>query len=688
MRISLSVVLMLGLAAAATTRAAAEPVSGSVSSGGGANKIPIGGAAVAVYQVQTSGPREIAAGTADQNGNFSFNAPVVANNGIVYVIARKAPHTEFMTVIGGMDLTGLAVNEMTTVASAYALARFLDNGALPQRQFTYLPLLVAAGMAENLVSAKTGMPSDVIRQPPNAKETNAWYELGTLANMLAPCVRNPNGSICADFLRLSGANTTLGAIWSVARHPTRNVGPLFAVSETTKIYEPYLNASAQGPDAGNALMRLDAFTLAVKFNATGRVENGAEVCPFGGAGNVAFDARGYAWITNNVVQGTPGSSHCQIVLKPNGRPADGAAGTPSSPLTGGGLLGQGFGIGLDPNGHVWSGNFGWGDVDPQKPDGSAGGSVSRFDLSGRPLSGDHGIVDSVNRVQGVVSDSAGNIWIASYGNNCVGFFPKGRAHPDPSTGQDNWPCYVTVNPATNQPYAGTFDVRIDSQGAGWVSYTGSSVVSKFVVQGEQLAHQFTRPAGDNAHAKGMAIDTQDNVWIASGGEDAVYAYDSSGAPLAGQPFKGGGILAPWGIGIDSDDMIWVANFAHPVQKDVKYHVSQLCGVNLAKCPPGLKTGDPITADTGYTLPSGGDEVRLHDGKPLYYPYTEKSYKPMMRTTSCQPDMAGNLWCMNNWKPDAANDVTSNPGGDGVIVFIGLAAPVKPESYSAPPTSPF
>ncbi len=36
------------------------------------------------------------------------------------------------------------------------------------------------------------------------------------------------------------------------------------------------------------------------------------------------------------------------------------------------------------------------------------------------------------------------------------------------------------------------------------------------------------------------------------------------------------------------------------------------------------------------------------------------------------DRAGNAWASNNWKPSALNDLTVNPGGDGVVVFIGLA----------------
>jgi len=45
----------------------------------------------------------------------------------------------------------------------------------------------------------------------------------------------------------------------------------------------------------------------------------------------------------------------------------------------------------------------------------------------------------------------------------------------------------------------------------------------------------------------------------------------------------------------------------------------------------------------------------------------------MRATSAQIDMAGNVWVANNWKPNFLDDVAFNPGGDGIVIFIGLAS---------------
>ena len=48
---------------------------------------------------------------------------------------------------------------------------------------------------------------------------------------------------------------------------------------------------------------------------------------------------------------------------------------------------------------------------------------------------------------------------------------------------------------------------------------------------------------------------------------------------------------------------------------------------------------------------------------------------MMRCTEVNIDQAGNLWFINNWKPDFYIDtIGGNPGGDGIIIFVGLAPP--------------
>lgn len=626
-------------------------LTGVVSSGPAKGAKPVRGARVSIYRAGVGAPVLLGETVSNARGQFSLNLlPQQGAEETRYVVASDG-RTELMTVLSASDRPRVRVNEMTTVAAAYAMAQFFDGKVIGGKP---LPLRVAAGMFRNLAAPDRGEVSNVLRRSPNADQTNARRLMATLSNVLAKCVRNGAIDNCVPLFTATGAATTLEAAISIAHNPANRVHEIFALGNEVQPFKPALMAS-QGPDAPNELMRLDAFTIAVKVNRTS-AKSRKESCPFAGTGNLVFDDRGYAWVTNNVVAGTTKSANCFAVLKPDGAPADGKAGTPTSPLSGGGVLGQGFGIGRDPSGNIWAGNFGWGGVNPV-------GSVSKFSSDGKALSpSPNGFVSTLDRVQGTAPDQSGNIWMASYGNNRVQVFPAGNPYTD-------YPFYADEN---TEP----FHIMIDDAGAAYVSYTGTSALSKFTYSPSGITRVATAAIGSDANPKGIGLDSTGHVWATAGAESLVYLFDSNLNPQGS--FDGGSINGPWGLSVDSKDNVWVANFGLERQLPLKYRVTQLCGTNTANCPAGKQTvGAGISPTTGWTLPSGGDQVRLASGKPLYYPLNVRSYKPLMRATTTQIDMAGNVWVTNNWKPSGANDLLLNPGGDGLVIFVGMAAPVAP-----------
>ncbi|HEV7429243.1 MAG TPA: hypothetical protein VGQ46_23055 [Thermoanaerobaculia bacterium] len=73
--------------------------------------------------------------------------------------------------------------------------------------------------------------------------------------------------------------------------------------------------------------------------------------------------------------------------------------------------------------------------------------------------------------------------------------------------------------------------------------------------------------------------------------------------------------------------------------------------------------------------SAGCPVTVHNGDPLLRPRQTSRPHPMMRTTGVNIDAAGNIWTCNNWKPNFDNDtIAGNPGGDGMLIWVGLAKP--------------
>lgn len=634
-------------------------INGVVSTGGGSTPIAISSATVVIYQIQSGTPSVVAQTTSDGAGNFSAKVPTnsantTSNPITYYAVASKSPSIQLIASLGTGPLTAVRINELTTVASAYAFAQLFRDDYLITG--SSLPLSIAAGMAENLVSAQSGSASTVIQTSPNGYETNTWSALGTLANVLAGCTQGVENA-CTNLFALTPSasgitpTNTLQAIVNIALNPAVNVSGIYNLGSVVTSYTPALTAN-QGPNSSAPLQKLDAWTMAVKVNNTG-----SSACPFGGPANVAFDVNGYAWINNNVIQGTPNSTNCLVVLKPNGQPANGlvngSTSTPNSPITGGGILGSGFGIAIDKLGYIWSGSFGWGNNLPTT------GAVAKLSSLGVPVSPDAGYTAGLLRVQGTAVDQSNNIWMASYGNNAVVVYPNQTTTPI---------SYVDSN---TEP----FGMAITTDGYAWVTYTGSDTVSKLRYSNGGISKLFTVTLPSGSNPKGVALDSLGNAWVAAGSTSTVYAINSSGTIVG--TYTGQGINGPWGVSLDANGNVWVANFGTSTPS-ARYSVVQLCGAT-SKCPSGVLMGSAITPSTGYTLPSAGSQVLLNSGQPLYGTGAPPSYLPLMRLTSVNADMAGNIWAANNWKPSGLNDILLNPGGDGMVIFVGVAAPTKAPS---------
>jgi len=615
-------------------------------------KLRLPGAVVNLYAATGTLPRLLGTATTNGAGVFKIKnddlSPVM--NGIFYVTADIGNGIQLVSVLGPELPEFVTLNELTTVAAGYALAQFTHEGLISGNEFA---LQLAAGMNDNLVSSRTGGSSPVLRSAPNGDQTNSWRSTRSLANLLAGFVQNQGAGVDVLFALTTppgGLPPTnlLQAMSNLCRNPAQNVIDLYDLAQAMNVYSPAL---FQAPDV---------WTIVVKVNDTGSDKH-----LFGGPANLVFDARGYAWITNNVMQGTPNSSRFNVVLQPNGRPADGKRGTPKSPLFGGGILGAGFGIGLAPDGTVWMGNFGWG-AQVFMPSADGNGSISQFSADGQPLSGPKGFQGGPIRAQATTPDALGNIWITSYDNDRVYVFPNG----DPNSS-------FYFQEETN---AGPFNIQIATDGTAWVSNSGGltsdgpSSVARYAIQNGQLVQIFQNtPGGIFTGLKGIALDSQGQAWVASQGGNCVCLFNDQGVML--NSFSGGGMNSPWSTAVDGDDNVWVANFG-PTTAGNNYSeacVTKLAGSNPDTRPPGLNTGDPISPSMGYTLPSAGDQVRLHNGEPLYGQGRPPCFSPLQRVTSVSIDRAGNLWAINNWKPQIDFDIL-NPGGDGICIFVGLAKP--------------
>jgi hypothetical protein len=125
-------------------------LAGTVSSGAGPSAVGIAGADVTIYQARRGAPKVLATATADQDGAFSVALHGKDDDGIRYAVARKGRSVELAAVNGSGTPPAITINGMTTVATAYAMAQFLNKGEIagkPQPQQVAARLRATPGLA-------------------------------------------------------------------------------------------------------------------------------------------------------------------------------------------------------------------------------------------------------------------------------------------------------------------------------------------------------------------------------------------------------------------------------------------------------------------------------------------------------------------------------------------------------------
>lgn len=574
----------------------------------------------------------------------------------------------------------VSLSERQTVATVYCCAGFLrlvgDEVVLsdPQRA-----LHLALGMKRNFIAAG-GKISKVIQSSPNGLESNSYALFNFLGN-LAYYTLTDDG-VYDRLLSLTGADSLLTSLLTLARRPFTEVAAIYGlIGDREQIFEPSL-PSLKKP----ASPVPHQWTLTLKFN-----DSGAENFMIAGIGYAVFDANDRLWLANNVRQGTPNSSTYCVVLEPDGSPA------PFSPLFGGGLLGAGFGVAVDRKGETIAyGNFGWGPME-QNPQH---GSISLFSHRGEALSPSEGYTRGLSRVQGLEYDCHGNLWITSWGTQdpmpptASRYDFKGRSS-GVAVYLDGDPEQVLVHEFGN-PHHLTFDLVTDAEGSCYVSNAGDkehgirSSVRKLRIEGDRLKEvarwesEYISPHAKEKGPEHRGFETFRQITLGPKGDVFLVAVVSNrviqlNRDLEFQRDFTVNLHGPWGITFDPAGTMFVSNFTQAWDEREET-------LKLRNGPFGvtvIRDQDENTAEL-MTVPTGGEEVTLANGLPLYgnnaqgpkgHDLPLACFDPIMRLTGSRVDRAGNLWSCNNWKPSADIDLLKgNPGGDGMVVFVGVAEP--------------
>ena len=578
--------------------------------------------------------------------------------------AGNNPAIALITVVGSKPPAKVVINEMTTVASVWTNAQFLDDTTLRGQS---LSLRIAAGNVPNLVDLETGGWGDAIQNPLNGSQTPTMANFATLADLLSGCVTRVKADACGSLFAAAAPpsgglpTNTLNAAESIALYPWHEPGKIYdllrqfyQVSPSNHMlavpYMPYLNWAPS------------AWVLALKFDGGG----------YRAGGKAMFDSEGNLWVGDNFSVGWQGQDSLwqghATKFAPNGKPLSPI----TTGFTGGGMEGGTFGAAVDARDNAWFSTYG-------------SKSISVFDKNGKPLTPPEGINfgGRLGLMPGVIVTPSGDVWVLGVEKRQLVHFPKGDLTKGEIVceGDSAEPCKSFLAP---------FHLGIDQQDRIWVANSGVDHVTRFPASDPSKAENFKTGINNS----GLGIDSQGNVWItnrfgtgllgmahlidmgihlkAEGVESAsdyltktmsqqkggtidggsVTLLRPDGTPYPGSPFKSGGLPGPWAVAVDGNDNIWISNFAAASSP-----IAELCGVHTEHCPPGVHTGGLISPPNGYV--GGG----------------------LQMLTDIAVDPAGNVWAMNNWQDidscvsTPSEALSTRCGGQGVVIFYGLAKPV-------------
>ena len=634
---------------------------------------PIAGSTVILFAASGGAPKQLAQTTTGADGSFVLVAPdapdadtslyLTAKGGRAAADKGSGPNDAIalITVLGGTAPIRVTINEMTTVASVWTHNQFIDGTTIKGLP---VQLKIAAGNVPSFVDLATGGWGATIQDPLNSGQTTTMANFATLADALAGCVTRVTPDACSKLYAAAQGpvgtppTDTLAAAEAIAKNPWYQPERVFALLDTIYPvpagknlrpvpYMPYLQFAPS------------AWVLPLKFDGGG----------YRAGGKAMFDSEGNLWVGDNFTIGWQASDALwqghATKFDPNGKPL--------SPITagfsGGGMEGGTFGAAVDAKDNAWFTTYG-------------SKAIVVFDKNGKPLTPPEGINfgGRLGLMQGIIAAPNGDMWALGISKRQLLYFPKGdwKNGRIVCEGDSGEPC---------KSFTAPFHLAIDQQDRIWVSDSSLHVI-RFPASDPTKAVRFDVRWNNS----GLNIDSQGNVWVTNrfgsgllgmehmvdmavhlktggvlsasdyltktmseqkGGSGSVTLLRPDGSEFPGSPFRGGGLPGPWAVAVDGNDNVWISNFAMPASPIV-----QLCGVRTENCPPGMKTGDQISPPGGYV--GGGLQLQ-----------TDIAVSP-----------AGDVWAMNNWQdidscyPGAIEALSTRCGGQGVVIFFGMAKPVR------------
>jgi hypothetical protein len=539
------------------------------------------------------------------------------------------------------------MNEVSTVATAYALAGFASNSySVGSSSTNQIGMANAFANANQLYDITGSAAFHEARQVTPASNTSVagtvpYRLIDTLANIIATCVNQgatttpPASGSCATIYGLTGnAPDTASALIYIAQHPnlrgSADVQTLYALQGTTPEF----------PD--KLVSRPNDFAVGVDFQGT-TTTNPVDV---------AIDATGDAWVTN--------SSGSVLKLTPLGAHA---AGSPFTANLGGANY-----ISIDPSGNAWvtAGN-------QVVEMNNSGGTVAGTPFSNAALSSGLAKIATDSAGTYVANPNAGlNILTLNTPGNIIRITTPGGV-PTYNTYYTGLTGILNGAVLNNIPYV--TQIANGTSGSLWISGDPSNCVLglSLVCEGLQVQKIDTSTAFPGSLLLSSPTWTTSN-WMT---KTSSISYNCFLGLISCAATEKPGFVA-----VDSSGTGWVsvdagtANILSGITP-----IDELASVNSAGTVTNLLTGGGLSTPQGvavdgagvvYVANQGGGSLSIYGSSGFLTPSTGltgagngTSPTSVMNTpTTLDIDVSGNIWVVN-------------PSGNAGFIteFIGLATPV-------------
>jgi len=517
--------------------------------------------------------------TSDSNGNFTIGSDYTCASGqqvYLYTVggnpgAGANSATGLLAVLGNCGSAGnfatatpfIWMNEVSTVAAAYAFAGFATDATHVSSSGTSLALTGIANAFANAANLETLSTGVALAATPSTNGSVPQTTIYTLANILAACINStgPGSSGCGTLLSdaESGGSTgtaptdTATAAINIAHNPGANITPLYGLSTPNAAF------------AGGLTVQPNDFTIGINYTGGG--------LDFPTA--IAIDASGNAWVAGgyssipDVV--TEISSTGYYVSGSNGYVAVG----------GGGTLTSANSIAIDTSGNAWiayelGSNNDYGGVGEINSSGHAVGNspfLYNYPNNTSPT--------SASRPWYIAIDGSGDVWTVNETYNFTELSSSGT--------------FITGSDPHNSYWDDPRGLAIDGSGNAWTPQAEASTVLVITSAGTVVtpsygyAYDLANPlcgicyggmdypwfiamdSSGNAWIENSSTVTEltnggaGNVWVANGGDPGSIAeISNSGSPISGSTGYGyrtsGNLNGASGIAIDGSGDVWTANY--------------------------------------------------------------------------------------------------------------------------------